>query len=75
MKTQEEGMHAKPGTGETENEATSLTVESPVLDQETIARAAYFCWEARGCPNDSPDEDWFQAEAELRIRLTASATA
>jgi len=24
------------------------------LDQEAIARLAYFYWEARRCPNDSP---------------------
>jgi hypothetical protein len=68
MKTQGEGMHTKRGSGETDNEATDLVIESPILDQEAIARMAYFCWEARGCPNDSPDEDWFRAEAELRNR-------
>jgi hypothetical protein len=75
MKTQGKSMHTEPGSGKPENKATDLFIENPVLDQEAIARAAYFCWEARGCPNDSPDEDWFRAEAELRIRLAASATA
>ena len=45
------------------------------LDQEAIARLAYFYWEERGCQNDSPDEDWFKAEAELRSRLAAAAGA
>lgn len=30
---------------------------------------AYFRWQARGCPEGSPEEDWFRAEQEL----TASA--
>ena len=46
-----------------------------VLDQEAIARLAYFYWEERGCQNDSPYEDWFRAEAELRNRLASAASA
>ena len=33
---------------------------------EHIARLAYAYWEARGRPDGSPEEDWFQAEAEIR---------
>jgi Protein of unknown function (DUF2934) len=61
MKIQEEDMYI---------EAAELA-----LDQEAIARLAYFYWEERGCQNDSPDEDWFRAEADLRNRLAAAATA
>ena len=43
-------------------------------DQEAIARLAYFYWEARGRPNDSPEEDWFRAEADLRNPLAAEPT-
>ena len=39
-----------------------------MLDQEAIAVLAHFC-----CPSDSPDEDWFRAEAALRNRLAAAA--
>jgi hypothetical protein len=45
----------------------------PPLDQETIARLAYYYWEARGCPHDSPHEDWFRAEAEVRNGLASPA--
>jgi hypothetical protein len=31
-----------------------------------IAARAYELWQARGCPNDSPEEDWFHAAEELR---------
>ena len=34
--------------------------------REQIARLAYSYWQARGCPEGSPEEDWLRAEAELR---------
>ena len=74
MKTQEEHMHTTRESSHRSDEATDLGIEHPVLDQEAIARPAYFHWEERGRPNDSPDEDWFRAEAELRNRLAAAAS-
>ena len=56
------------------DEATGLEIEHPGLDREAIGRLAYFYWEERGCPNDSPDEDWFRAEAEVRRRIDAAAS-
>jgi len=35
---------------------------------EDIAALAYALWHARGCPEGSPEEDWFQAAHELRAR-------
>jgi hypothetical protein len=65
VKKQKEGVHTERGSNETKSEVTEMIIE-PVLDQEAVARLAYFYWEARGCQNDSPDEDWFKAEAEYR---------
>ena len=73
MKTQGEDMHTERGNGQTKSGAADL-VSEPALDQGAIARLAYFYWEDRGCQNDSPDEDWFRAEAELRNRLAAVTT-
>jgi hypothetical protein len=39
---------------------------------EEIARLAYACWEARGHPHGSAQEDWFRAEREL-LRLRSDA--
>ena len=64
MKTQGRDIHAKRGRTHTKNDVTDLAI-GPPLDQEAIARLAYFYWEARGCGNDSSDDDWFRAEAEL----------
>ena len=74
MKTQEDHVHTARESGHSSNEATGLGIEDPTLDHETIANLAYFYWEKRGCPTDSPDEDWFRAEAELRNRLAAAAS-
>ena len=30
---------------------------------------AYHLWQARGCPDGSPEVDWFQAEQQLRDQL------
>jgi hypothetical protein len=32
---------------------------------ENVAVLAYSYWEARGCPDGSPEEDWTRAEQEL----------
>jgi len=74
VKTQEEHMYTASGSSHRIDEATDLGIEHPTVDQEAICRLAYFFWEERGCPNDSPDEDWFRAEAELRTRVAAAAS-
>jgi hypothetical protein len=33
---------------------------------DEIAALAHELWQARGCPNGSPQEDWFRAAEELR---------
>jgi len=73
MKTQEEDIHMERGSSETKSEAAGPVVEQ-ALDQEAVARLAYFYWEDRGCQNNSPEEDWFRAEAEVRNLLAAVAT-
>jgi Protein of unknown function (DUF2934) len=35
-------------------------------DPRRTALLAYEFWRARGCPEGSPDEDWFLAEEQLR---------
>jgi len=40
--------------------------EAPSPD--SIAALAYEFWHARGCPEGSPEVDWFRAEQELRGR-------
>jgi Protein of unknown function (DUF2934) len=35
---------------------------------DDIATLAHELWKARGCPDGSPDEDWFRAAEMLRSR-------
>ena len=42
-------------------------------DCEEIARLAYSYWVARGGQGGSPEDDWYRAEQELKVRRTASA--
>jgi hypothetical protein len=65
--------YAGPENSQTYDKAID-TVRDPAFDQEAIAVLAYL-YEARGCPHDSPDEDWFRAEAELRGQIALAATA
>jgi hypothetical protein len=37
------------------------------LMQEAISALAYSLWRSRGCPEGTPDEDWFNAEEILSI--------
>jgi hypothetical protein len=39
---------------------------------DMVATAAYFLAEARGFEGGSPDEDWYEAEAQLREQLAAA---
>ena len=36
---------------------------------EDVTTLAYSLWQARGCPEGSPEEDWFNAESTLKARL------
>jgi hypothetical protein len=69
----EQDMNTERETSPTDNPATGMVIR-PEIDRETIAVLAYSYWNARGCPNDSAEEDWFRAEAELRNRLAAAAS-
>ena len=36
--------------------------------EQDVADLAYRRWLERGCPQGSPEEDWFEAEHELQAR-------
>jgi hypothetical protein len=40
----------------------------PTFGHDDIAALAHELWRARGCPDGSPQEDWFRAAEELRSR-------
>lgn len=47
--------------------STPADVSEPV-NQQDVAELAYELWQARGCPDGSPEVDWFRAEQELQSR-------
>jgi len=47
------------------DEFAVLPVVAQVPDSTSIAALAYQLWQARGCPEGSPDVDWLGAEQIL----------
>jgi DUF2934 family protein len=42
---------------------------------EDIRQLAYQFWLERGCPTDSPEEDWYRAEQEMATSNGKSGAA
>ena len=55
-------------------EPTSADIDDN-SDRDQVALLAYSYWEARGCPDGSPEEDWLRAEQNLRPLANRAATA
>lgn len=51
------------------------TVGPERVSENEVAVRAYELWQSRGCPIGSADEDWFQAEREVRSRRTKTSSA
>lgn len=71
---------AKPSAGKSRQVSGSTHQKSadpraPFSDDEwyeMVATAAYFRAESRGFEGGSPEDDWYEAEAELRERMAAA---
>lgn len=46
---------------------------TPAVPQEQIAMRAYEKWCQRGCPPGTDQQDWLEAEQELRTELSRPA--
>jgi hypothetical protein len=64
------GIEAEP-RGE---EQTSIAAANEIT-VEAVARRAYERWVERGCPEGSPEVDWFGAEQELGIARASTEEA
>jgi len=58
--------HSQNAHGHTEGIAGGQGIVA--FSHADIAMRAHELWRARGCPDGSPDEDWFRAAEELRSR-------
>jgi hypothetical protein len=47
--------------------------EKQIIKHHEIAVLAYAFWQQRGCPEGSPEQDWY--EAEQRVRLVEQPSA
>jgi len=66
---------AKQRIKTTENTVkSSETILQETLNSADIAALAYRLWQDRGCPVDSPEADWFQAEQYLRQQANGSGS-
>ena len=41
-------------------------------DHEEVCQLAFSYWQARGCPEGSPEDDWFRPEHELSSRAVSA---
>ena len=70
---QEHSRQALEHSQEAHQHTQAVTVGHGIaaFGHEDIAALARGLWQARGCPNGSPEEDWFRAVEELRSRSFA----
>jgi hypothetical protein len=64
MAKQQSKVVSKAQSASAENSATRPVVAQEP-DSSSIAALAYQLWQGRGCPEGSPEIDWFRAEREL----------
>jgi hypothetical protein len=50
------------------NRAVTVGHGIAAFGHDDIAALAHELWQGRGCPNGSPQEDWFHAVEDLRAR-------
>ena len=55
-----------------EPKPAALVDETAPLNEQDIANIAYQRWLDRGCPEGSAEEDWYEAERELKSRSRSS---
>ncbi len=53
-------------------QATTMGHGVAAFGHDDIAALAHALWLARGCPEGSPEEDWFHAAEQLRSRAHTS---
>jgi hypothetical protein len=55
-------------TQEAKSPEAFVSSPEPRPPDEQIVLLAHALWQERGCPEGSPEEDWFRAEQELLAR-------
>jgi hypothetical protein len=69
MATLQKTQDSTPRSRTTKTQPTqSISAKEPTI--EMIAARAYEIWQANGCQPGHDSENWYQAERELRARLS-----
>ena len=71
MAKQSTNMAAKP-VSITEPPNVSAWADTKHENQQNLAALAYESWQARGCRDGTPEEDWFRAERDNAIQENRS---
>ena len=65
----EQSRQALEHSGDAHHAGTAAIGHSiSAFGHHEIAALAHELWQARGCPEGSPEEDWFRAAEQLRSR-------
>lgn len=51
------------------------TTEAGTISDSIIAKRAYELWLDRGCPEGSPEVDWYEAQSEMKRGGVQSSTS
>jgi len=60
-----EAQAARMNRESEQNEEQLTSDAEPQFDHGKVATLAYQLWHERGCPEGSPEVDWFQAQQQL----------
>ena len=58
----------RPQDDVSNGETDVLAEIQPTTRRNPVRELAFQFWTERGCPEGSPEDDWFRAERELRSR-------
>jgi Protein of unknown function (DUF2934) len=62
-----------PASNRTPSEPRNSSASNAEVTREAIAQLAFQKWRKRGCPTGQDQQDWFEAERELKL-LQATST-
>jgi hypothetical protein len=60
-------LHQEPASPD-QHDVREQESQDREADERELAVLAYEFWVERGCPEGSPDEDWFRAVRERQVR-------
>jgi hypothetical protein len=66
LTTPEQSLQEPSSVNEMVKEPSTEPCADSTVDEKEIAAVAYCLWLDRGCPDGSPEEDWYLAERKLR---------